>query len=48
VTYEHAAEVLRVTTRRVRELVAEENLKTRGEGQNKQIEVAGIRERLGI
>jgi len=48
VTYERAAEVLQVTVRRVRELVAEGKLKSSGQGQNKRIEVAGIRERIGI
>ena len=48
VTYERAAEVLQLTTRRIRELVAEGKPKTRGAGQSKRIEVAGIRDRLGL
>jgi hypothetical protein len=48
VTYERAAEVLQLTTRRIRELVVEGKLNALGAGQNKRIEVAGIQDRLGL
>ena len=48
VTYETAAEVLRVTIRRVRELVAEERLEKVGQGHSAGISVDTLRDRLGI
>jgi hypothetical protein len=48
VAFDTAAEVLGVTVRRVRELVAEQKLKARGEGHSKKIEVPSLRKYAGL
>ncbi len=48
VTYRTASEVLGITERRVRELVSESKLATRGQGQRKLIDVASLRKHAGL
>jgi hypothetical protein len=48
VTFDTAAEVLGMTVRRVRELVAEQKLNARGAGHSKKIEVSSLRKYAGL